>query len=239
MILNILTQFFMKSSSLFSFSSFLFIFTDIFRSFYTAQFVLASSAIRARFRALSNEINRRNVESANAFNWKPNIQPTLNLGRIFQRLSDSIDIVNETFTFQFIFTFAIFLVLFNFSLKSSVLLLNIHIKFSDVFAAYGIVNELFRPSEYSTLVIYLYCNGFFSHSIITIITVYFGCKATEEAKATIQYFSNTMNIMKLSDSQKIDIVCLITQMKLRNINFQNMFFRINWSVVLAVSIRFP
>lgn len=67
---------------------------NVFKIFYIAQFILACSAIRTRFRTINQKFKYIN---------KPTT--TLNLRKCFHGLSDAILIINDTFTSQFIFLF--------------------------------------------------------------------------------------------------------------------------------------
>lgn len=107
----------------------------------------------------------------------------------------------------------------------------------EVCTAYTIVNELFRQTEISLFFVCLNGNGFFYHLLLIFIPIYSASKATEEGESTLKIVSSSMDVRRLNNSQKIDLICMLTQMKMRNLNFQNVFFRINWPVVLAVSLK--
>lgn len=93
-----------------SYISYLLMFITLLRMTFIAQFVLVCSAIQVRFKAFNTEFVRRQktVSTTNAL--KINRFDALHMGNIFQKLSDCIDIVNETFTFQLVFIFTVLLV---------------------------------------------------------------------------------------------------------------------------------
>lgn len=77
---------------------------NTFRMFYVGQFILASLAIQSRFYELNQQIkipvlsfDIKTVAPCNSENYR--------IGRIYHKLCDGIEIINETFTAHFIFLF--------------------------------------------------------------------------------------------------------------------------------------
>jgi uncharacterized membrane protein YbhN (UPF0104 family) len=77
--------------------------------FFVSQFWFVSFAVRLRFEIFNNYL-RREICRKICNNWKAKSLSTHKLGRIFHSLCDSIDIINDTFTFHFIFIFTNILV---------------------------------------------------------------------------------------------------------------------------------
>lgn len=75
-----------------------------------------------------------------------------------------------------------------------------------------------------------------SMNLLTLITpIYATSSLTKEAEGTALIISKIMNESVLNEYQKIDFMFFITQVRARNLNVQNMFFKINWNVLLTVS----
>lgn len=79
------------------------------RQWFVVQFVLACVFVRTRFCAL-NEYIRRSTSMRNKKLFETKSLSTLKVGRVFHSLADSVEIINETFTFHFILILAIILV---------------------------------------------------------------------------------------------------------------------------------
>lgn len=75
-----------------------------------------------------------------------------------------------------------------------------------------------------------------SMNLLTLITpIYATSSLTNEAEGTALIISKIMNESVFNEDQKIDFMFFITQVRARNLNVQNMFFKINWNVLLTVS----
>lgn len=70
---------------------------------------------------------------------------------------------------------------------------------------------------------------------LAISSVHAGASLTSEVKNTSVILSKRMKSFDLIESQKIDFICLMTQMKARNSIIQNVLFNIDWNVLLTVS----
>lgn len=80
--------------------------------------------------------------------------------------------------------------------------------------------------------------GYNAYSILTIAAflttiVYAGNKTTKEANK-LKVAVSELAKLHLSQDQKIDLILLLATMKLRNLNLETDFFRINWQVLLSV-----
>lgn len=88
---------------------FCYTYINIFRMFYSAQFILAASAVFSRFKALNYHLERsipistiKIISTTNSTFHK--------VDKIFHELCDAIEVINKTFTCHFVFIFAICLV---------------------------------------------------------------------------------------------------------------------------------
>lgn len=69
------------------------------------------------------------------------------------------------------------------------------------------------------------------------VIVYCGHHATKEAERTKETFEelSRQNSSNYSAGDKIDLILLMTQVRSRDLNIQNVFFKINFKVLLTVS----
>lgn len=67
--------------------------------------------------------------------------------------------------------------------------------------------------------------------------IYFASSLTREAKNTTKYLSQTMVNSEFSDSQKLDLIYFMAQLRARNLKIENILFTLDWSVLVAVSIN--
>lgn len=84
------------------------IFTHLIKLVYNAQFILAILVIQTRFKALNH-----NLETSNCIKNAKNSVELLNnlkIVKVYHKLCDGIEVINETFTCHFIFMFAYSLV---------------------------------------------------------------------------------------------------------------------------------
>lgn len=70
-----------------------------------------------------------------------------------------------------------------------------------------------------------------------VVSVHVGSALTSSAMNTSGIISKIMNEPFHDDSQKFELIYLMTQTRSRNLNVQNSVFVINWNVFLAVSLK--
>lgn len=218
-----------------------FVYLNFFRIFYSVQFILACLAVRIRFKAFNQSLTLCLTQSkcghegdveAVAFDDLSISKST----KIFHSLSDAIEIINGTFTFHLVIIISILLV----RIESSILVRPTHwIRFTSqvrsIFASYGLVNEILRPTKLRVVTLFLNCQGFSHHFLLTIFIIHFGSSTTREAEEAVVALSKMTNRSELSESQKNDFVYCMTQVKSRCLSIQNFLFKIDWNVLLAVS----
>lgn len=205
-----------------------YVYISIYRVLYVVQFYYACSSVRVRFKAVNRLLNNFS-ESAVSVNNK--------FMRSFLGLCDAIDIINETFTFQITLLFMSLLVrkiIFSINLIES---FEFGFEFSSIFASFGIVNELLQRTDHTSASLLLNGLSLIGYGILIMITLNSGSSLTKEARATITVISKheASGIKSAKESHKIDFIFFVTQMRSRNLQIQNDFFKINWNVLLAVS----
>lgn len=72
-------------------------------------------------------------------------------------------------------------------------------------------------------------------ALLITTVIYSGSVTTKEAEKTGVILNNLMNDLEPNETQKIDFIYLMTQIRSRNLNIQNKFFKLNWNVFLSVS----
>lgn len=84
-------------------------FIDLFRCLYVAQLFLSCKCLQIRFHRLNETLNSSNnnsnvsiISEKVSMNWK--------FGKVYYGLCDGIDILNDSFTFHFVFLFTSILV---------------------------------------------------------------------------------------------------------------------------------
>lgn len=107
---------------------------------------------------------------------------------------------------------------------------------ASVFESFGIIYYILRAEEYSQVATTLSIIGL-SHDIVVIIIILnAGSSLTEEAEKTGVIISKLVNESKCDLLQKVDFLFFMAQIKSRNLNVQNFMFKINWNVLLCVSL---
>lgn len=91
------------------FCSFSYVFVDLFKCLYVTQLFLGCKCLQIRFEMLNKTLNSSNTNSnvsiiseKVSMNWK--------FGKVYYKLCDGIDILNDSFTFHFVFLFSSILV---------------------------------------------------------------------------------------------------------------------------------
>lgn len=135
---------------------------------------------------------------------------------LFNDLYDGIELINSTFTTQLIFAMLSFLI-------------------TDIFAAYGALKELLV--ENNRLPILLVGNSVWVAIQYAIkgFMVYAGSSTTDEAEKPITIIAKAAGSMDSSEL-KSDLMALLVQLRCRNKKLENVFFTINWNLILAVHI---
>lgn len=108
------------------------------------------------------------------------------------------------------------------------------LKILIIFVSYGITFELLRSTDHYYLVMPMNCIGLLHHISIVLGVIYAGSSATNEAERTKTNFRKAVNESILNDSEKINFLYFMSQLRARNVNLENALFKINWNVLLTV-----
>lgn len=112
---------------------------------------------------------------------------------------------------------------------------NILNQLENIFGSYGFVNEILRPSNFTFITFFTNGVGVVHHALLTMLVAYSGTVVSKAAKRTPKIISDLMNGSSVSESQKIDFIFFMTQIRSRNLNIENDLFTINWRLTLGVS----
>lgn len=214
------------------------VYTLFMNSFYIAQFCAAALAVRERFRLLNKNLEKFvNIETkTKAVNehYKRNIQcinfdkeisfaifddfHLQNISQFYNKLCDLIEILNSTFTLQLVFVM-------------------ISITIVDIFAAYGIICEFLTNQSIRLKFLIIGNSTWISvQCAIKFFMAHCGSSTTNEAEKSliiVSKLADRINEKDLKTEASLNLV--ITQMRVRNKNLENVFFTINYKLILAVS----
>lgn len=137
------------------------------------------------------------------------------LTELFHDLCDLIELVNSTFTFQLLVTIL------------SLLLTNI-------FAFYGTLREFLAGSN--GLGFFIIGNGIWTaiQYFIMVFMAHAGSSTKSEADKSSVIIAKASGTLDAHDYLKTALHYLLIEMRCRNTALQNIFFAINWNVILAV-----
>lgn len=177
------------------------------RNFFLAQFCVASVNIHSRFKALNDHLQRFLDRKSSTFNFK--------IGTVFSNLCDSIELLNATFTFPFVFMFANLLTF-------------------SIIAAFGVIKEIFQKSAIPAVTLYLNTYCLVSYLGVIVAVCRNGALVTERAQKTVGLVAKIMDQCNLNCEQKAEMIFLSAKMRMRNLQVENFLFTINWNSLLTV-----
>lgn len=143
------------------------------------------------------------------------------LTRIFHKLLDAIENVNSTYTFHLI---------------STIFMMSI----VDIFISFSFLSDflpwLLKKSKYSNYVNIIYNFGYcLIQFILKTLVAHIGHKTTQSSEDTKALMSRHLNI--LDDMNHVDKSLLfnaLIQYQTRKIQFSNIFFNIDWVILVKV-----
>jgi hypothetical protein len=183
------------------------------------QFSFATMAIKSRFRVLNDNLRftyqhisaRRctaiNIRAIGYSEQLPNI-----ITDLYSNLCDSIDLVNDSFTFQLI-PFAVYFLTAN------------------MFGIYSIIRETFYRTPLMVVAILMNTWWILLHTVIISIAVHSSYTATKCALRTPIIVSSILKSCKWRDEKCV----ILLEFQYRNVFFENEFFRIDWKLLFSVS----
>lgn len=102
---------------------------------------------------------------------------------------------------------------------------------------YGVIVETLHPSSFSTAAFCTNTLGVVNCWYLMCTVVFTGNLLSAEASRTAKIYSKLQARFTVTDAQKLNVVYVITQLKSRNSSVENFLFKIDWKVVLAVSVK--
>lgn len=104
----------------------------------------------------------------------------------------------------------------------------------NIFSAFAILRELLRFTLVHFYALIPHLALIVHQHFINFCMLYSGASTTKEATKTSIIVGRIMNQIR---NDRADFQYFLSQIQTRNLNLQNIFFNINWSVLLAVSIK--
>lgn len=135
---------------------------------------------------------------------------------LYDDLSDLVEMVNQTFTTQLIFVMAQFMSI-------------------EIFGGYGILREMLSTSRKYFLIV-----GNFFWIIFQYPVKFFmasaGNNTTNEAEKSLVLITKLINRARYDDSLRCRLNNLLIQLQCRNKKLFNVFFTVNYNVILLVRL---
>lgn len=139
---------------------------------------------------------------------------------LYNDLCDAVETINSTFTLHLVFVMTSFLA-------------------SDVFAAYGILREYLSGSKRLLPIMLGNFSWMAIQYSIKVLSVHAGSSTSNEAERTIIIIARTAGTLNPNDSLKSELDSFSLHMRCRNKKLENVFFFIDWTLILVVNILSP
>lgn len=104
----------------------------------------------------------------------------------------------------------------------------------QIFGAFGIVKELLHPTKVGPLALILGFGTMAYYILIVVIVVHVSSEASRKAEETKIILVLLTSLTEVTEIQKLDFVFLMTQIRSRNLKFQNILFKIDWNILVVV-----
>lgn len=142
------------------------------------------------------------------------------LEKILHDLYDAIELINSTFTFHLI------------PVMTNIIIFK-------TFISYGILWELLLRSE--ILIFVLMQNGAWlaTHFILEILIAYIGTSLTRSARKSSIIITHILTNHDLNDNLSTALQNVTVRINSRNTVLQNEFFKVNWQLLVYVSLIQP
>lgn len=184
--------------------------------FYICQFSCAALALKHRFAVLNNYLETCTPQGINDKNVSTT-QKSLDLRlftELYNKLCDTLRIVNSAFASQLIIVMTIFMTI-------------------EIFGGYGVIREIITPSRNYTNMISSFI-WISSHYPIKFFMAYSGKSTTEEAEKSLELISKMVATAdERNVQQKIALHILLHQLQVREKRLSNIFFNIDYKVILV------
>lgn len=206
------------------------------RLYITFQFFIATYFLRKRFHALNLSLRSFSLNKSSMCVHGSSI--SRNYGHLYHILYDSIELLNETFTTQFIYLLSNVLVSeISFRRKNISSPFMIHrFQVQSVFAAFGFIHGLLDSDGlYPLIIILLNCQTLVFTFFLATVIVYAGSSLIKEAETPNIIIAQLMIEHQQNHSQTIDFLYFDAQLRSRNTKVKNKLFIIDWKLLLMVS----
>lgn len=92
----------------------------------------------------------------------------------------------------------------------------------------------YQQSSLTFMYVNMIVSALSSHYSVVIAIIFTGSNVTSEARATPKILSKFMS--EQSESDKIDFMHFVAQIRTRNLDVENFLFKINWNAFMTVSL---
>lgn len=165
--------------------------------------MFACVVVKYRFKCLNDEFSSRYLDKA------AEIRDLENFTAIFHDLCNCVDTMNRINTSQLLLLIPNILVSFSqffvFSLLQFFLQNCSNLQVKSVLSAFGIVEEIMKPSDFFYWVLYFNCLNIVIHYYLIISIVHSGAGLHSEGKKIVEIASLVMNKPGYDVRQKIDL----------------------------------
>lgn len=196
-------------------------------SLFILQFSFATLAVKARFCLLNDNLRFTfqnvstvrfsgiNLHSIGCNETLPNI-----ITELYGHLCDSIELVNDSFTFQLIPFMVYYLA-------------------ANLFAIYSMIREMYFRTSLMYVAFATNIWWVILHTLIISIALYSGSTTTRCALKTPIIVSSIVKSQKSNESRCVGKVfkSFLIEVQYRNLFFENEFFRIDWKLLFSVSLQ--
>ena len=206
----------------------------LYKSFYTCQFCIAGILVHERFELLNESLKHLWMRRKLKLFTNSGISTALqHVSKLYLDLCDLIELVNSTFSVHLIFTFFTILVSSHSSKYAMDRKVNNFLKLLTIFACFGIVQTALKTASVPLVAIALHGNMVIFQYLTMILLAVTGTATTKQAENTMNILEKLMNTAE--ESEASDLAKFLIQIRTRDLKLRNIFFSIDWNVVLAVS----
>jgi hypothetical protein len=110
------------------------------------------------------------------------------------------------------------------------------LKIAIVFTSFGIIHIILFPDEFVSDEFFANFYTTFHHFLSIVLVVYHGDAMTKQGQETHEILGRFAGEAELRESEKLSFVHLMLQVKSRNVAVENLFFKIQWSVLVSVGL---
>lgn len=105
-----------------------------------------------------------------------------------------------------------------------------------IFNSFATVQIFLKPGNYSHIAMFTSGCGLMHNILFALLIIYHGDCTTKEAEASIGLLGKLISKTDVSVIEKVDFVYLMAEIRSRNLNIENIFFKINLKILLTVKL---